>query len=176
MINNKIVPAHILRAYIWEVLKQTPQDGGVSMTEINTLNPILPIEDEPKVAGENKPYAIYGYAENNAYPLDQIREGVFSLRVMSPDFGTLTQIINTVGVAFESADIATEAVNRFSAQHMNGVFVGMRFTFLKTSYIEGGEAAQTEGGPVDGVVNITYKYINHLPIPIPVSAQGGLWT
>lgn len=170
MITNKILPSHILRLYVWEVLKQ---EGA--MQEVNGLIPILPVEDEPKVADSQMAYAIYGYSENDA-PFEQIREGVFSLRVIAPKFAQLGHIINTVARAFESSDISTEAVNRYSSKFPNGALEGIRFTRTKTTYIEGGEAGESEGGPMDGVVNITYRYINRLEIPVVNSAKGGLWS
>lgn len=171
MITNKILPAHILRLYVWELLKVE-----TSMDTIDTLIPVLPIEDEPKVANSGKAYAIYGYAENESRTLDQIREGIFSLRVIAPTFAQLGQILNTVSLAFESPDIATEVVNKYSSQYQNDLLEGIRFTHVKTTYIEGGEAGESEGGPMDGVVNLAYRYVNHLPTPIPQVARGGLWS
>ncbi len=170
MITNKILPAHILRLYVWELLRQE-----INMSKVNDLIPILPIEDEPKVESANLPYAIYGYAENDS-KVDQIHEGVFSLRVNAPTFAQLGQITNTVALAFESSDIATEAVNRFSSQYSGGALLGIRFTFTKVTYIEGGEAAESEGGPVDGIVNVYYRYVNALPNPVVNAARGGLWS
>lgn len=175
MITNKILPAHILRLYVWEIL-----DKDTSMDKVQTtrglLVPIVPVEDEALLSNTDKPYAIYGYSESESRVIDQIREGVFSLRVNAPTYAELGQIINTVSRAFESCDVATEAVNNFSSDFPNEALIGLRFTYLKTSYVEGGEASEDEGGPMDGVVNVSYRYVNHLPIPIPDSAKGGLWS
>jgi hypothetical protein len=181
MITKKIIPAHILRLYIWELLIQEINMQKVAGKDPLTgatfsLVPIIPVEDEPKIADSDKPYAIYGYAENESRNLEQIKEGVFSLRVIAPTFSELTHIINTVALAFESSDISTEAVNRYSSKYTGEALLGLRFTYTKATYVEGGEAAETEGGPMDGVVNITYRYINNLPNPFLNSAKGGLWT
>jgi hypothetical protein len=171
MINSKLLPAHILRLYIWELIDQ---EGG--METINDLIPILPVEDEPKVADSHKAYAIYGYAENESRALEQIRDGIFSIRVVAPTYAQLGQILSTIGRGFESSDVATEAVNRYSTQYPNQALTGIRFLQAKTSYMEGGEAPETEGGPLNGVVNIAYRYVNNLTIPVPAVAAGGLWS
>jgi hypothetical protein len=170
MISDKIIPAHILRLFIWEVLKLNTSMNA----PVNGLIPILPIEDEPKVADSGKAYIIYGYSENESGNLDQIRRGVFSARIMAPTFGELVEISNVLGTTFESRDIATEAVNQWSSAYANGALTGIRFTKLITSYIEGGEASDTEGGPVDGVVNISYEYVTNLKTQLP--AYTGLWS
>lgn len=180
MITNKILPAHILRLYVWAVLDQETSMETIPVTMSNgataQLIPVLPIEDEPKVANSGKAYAIYGYAENDSRNLEQVREGVFSLRIIAPTFSQLGDISNAVARAFESSDVATEAVNNFSTDYTNSALVGIRFTHTKVTYVEGGEAGETEGGPMDGVVNIAYRYVNSLPIPVPNTARGGLWS
>ncbi len=171
MISNKVLPAHILRLYVWELMKQE-----IGMQMVNGFVPILPVEDEPKVADTNKTYAIYGYAENDNRSSEQIREGIFTLRIIAPTFSELGQFTNVMSNAFESTDIATEAVNNFSSRYPNEALIGITFKYVKVTYVEGGEASTDEGGPMDGVVNVAYRYINHLETPIVNSARGGLWS
>lgn len=182
MITNKIIPAYIIRLFLWEVLSLNE-----ALSKIDTPNgqliPILPVEDEPRVADSKKAYIIYGYAESEAQRIEQERRGIFSARIWAPTFAQLVEITNLIASTFESSDFATEAVNRYSSNYAGGALVGIRFTHLKTTYIEGGEAAETEGGPVDGVVNISYNYVRSdknasgLPlIRIPDTAKGGMWS
>lgn len=171
MISDKIVPAHILRLYVWEILK-----ANTSMTTVNGLVPIVPIEDEPKLADSGKPYIVYGYAETEARVMDEIRQGIVSFRITTPDFGLLGEITNVIATAFESRDFATEAVNRWSNQYPEGALRGIRFMEVKTTYVEQGEPARTEGGPVDTVVNVSFRYITDLEVTHPTAALGGLWT
>lgn len=175
MITDKILPAHIIRLYIWALLQQegvleTISVGGVELV------PIIPIEDEPKVADSGKPYAIYGYAENESRQLEQIREGVLSLRVIAPKFSQVGHITNTVSRAFESSDVATEAVNIFSSDFSSQSLEGIRFTHLKTIHVEGGEPADSEAGPVDAMVTIAFRYINFLPTPVLNTNRNKLWS
>lgn len=170
MITYKILPAHIIRLYVWELLQQE-----IGMEKANGLVPILPVEDEPKVADANVPYAIYGFSESEAGNMHVIRNGIFSLRVVAGTLVKLGEIINTVSLGFESPDITTEALNHFANNYQNGLLQGIRFTSVKTGYIEGGEASESEGGEVDGVINISYEYINNMETPV-VGDFNGLWS
>lgn len=170
MISDRIVPAHILRLYTWDVLSHAD-----ALTLVNGKVPIIPLEDEPELSDAGKPYAVYGYSENDGGRLEQIRQGVFALRVISQSTGDLDRIISIVSRAFESTDIATEALNRFTDAH-SADLEGIRFTFARTSFVESADPAETEGGPVEATITISYRYINRLPVPVAESAQGGLWT
>lgn len=170
MIADKTNGAAILRLYVWELLKD-------DLEIINGLIPIIPLSDEPRMAGAGKPYAIYGYADSESRTgLEQIRTGVLSIRFIVPnqDTNMLFSLSNEIAHAFESSDVATEAVNRWSS--LNNQLNGIRFTQIGTTYVDGGEGPETEGGDVEATVNIGYRYIKNVPIPIPESAQGGLWT
>lgn len=171
MISQKILPAHILTEYVWQLLKQ---EGA--LTTVNGLVPIVPFEDEPKLADADKPYAIYGYAENISNNVEEIREGVYSLRISAPKVSQLVHITNVLGAAFESSNVATEAVNRWSGTAFNGAFIGIRFTRIRVTYIDGGDPADSEGGPIDGSVTIDYRYVHHLDTPMLLESRGGLWT
>lgn len=171
MIDNKIIPSHIIRLYIWDIVQ-----NRTTMETINGYVPIISIEDEPIIADARKPYIIYGYSEQESTRIEQIRRGAFVARIIAPDFGQLTQIINTIAAAFESTDIATEGLNTFASIYPDNRLVGIRFTKAKLGYLEGGEPPESEGGPVEGIVNISYEYISSLEIPVPASVKNsGLW-
>lgn len=161
MISNKILPAHIIRLYLWDLLQQE-----TGLKKVNGLVPILPIEDEPKVADANETYAIYSYSENDTSDSEQIKEGIFALKVSAPTFSELGRLLNVVSLAFESSDIGTEVLNYYSTQYENQALHGIRFVHAKTAYVDGGDPADTEGGEIYGVVNIGYRYINSLPTPV----------
>lgn len=171
MITDKIIPPYIIRLYLWDILREEE-----ALELVSGKVPIIPLEDEPELSDAGKSYAIYGYAENESLDVDAIRRGTFAFRVIATNTGQLDRIQAIVGRAFEDCDIATEGLNRFSTQFGTGELVGIRFTYAKTAYIANAEPSENESGPVEGVITISYSYINNLPIPIPSSATGGLWT
>jgi len=167
MISNKILPAHILALYTWEVLKL-----NTSLEKIGNLVPIIPLEDEPKFSDSGKTYLIYGYAENENPGNHEIKRGVFSLRVVGKTFGEVGQITNVLSRAFEDEDATAENVNIWSTE--NDVLHGIRFTSICTSYLDGGDAADSEGGNEEAIISISYSYVTHLKVNLPVSS--GLWS
>lgn len=176
--NNKILPAHILRLYIWDLLKANNTAG---LVPVNGHLPIIPIEDEPLLSDAAKTYMIYGYAENNPESgLREIRRGIFSLRVVAHGqnaFAQLGEITTTISRALDRGDASAENVNIWSSNFVVGSdkpFVGIRFTSVDVIYTEGGDAPETEGGPVPGIINIAYRYVTHQNVILP--ATGGLWS
>jgi hypothetical protein len=171
MITDQIVPAHILRLYTWEVLKEAE-----ALALVNGKNPIIPLEDEPELSDAGKNYIIYGYSENDINRTEYMRQGTMAFRVIAQNSNDLSKITSIIARAFENSDIATEAVNIFSSNFAGGVLIGLRFTNVKAIYVESADPATSESGPVEGTVSLTYRYINNLPIPMPESVVGkGLW-
>lgn len=152
--DNKILPAHVLRLYVWALLEAE----GV-LTKIGDLIPIAPIEDEPKFVASGQAYIVYGYTEMPGTELDQNRRGNFSMRVSAPSFGQLGHVLNTIARAFESCDVSVPNVNAWSSDYQTGLLVGIRFTDIEMTYLEGGEPPNSEGGPTEGVINLGYEYI-----------------
>lgn len=168
MISNKILPSHIIAEYAWQILRD---NNG--MAPINGMVPMAPIDDEPNFSDSGMAYGIFAYAENESGQLDVERKGVFSLRLTCKTSGQLGAMLNTLSTAFGNRDIITERMNIWSSTMFTGQFVGIRFTELKTSYVEGGEPPDTEGEPVVGVISISYKYISQLEVSLP--GTPGLW-
>lgn len=158
-ISNKIMPAHILRLYIWDLFT-----NNTGLQKVNGLVPIVPIEDEPQLADAGQTYFVYGFAESQSGPFHEIRRGIFSLRYSTQDFSTVGEITTTISRAFENPDDASKNVNAWSSYYGDDAasdpFIGIRFTSLEVTYTEGGEPPDTEGGPIEGIINIGYNYIS----------------
>lgn len=170
MITDQIIPAYILRLYLWEILREAE-----ALALVNGKIPLIPLEDEPELSDAGKSYIIYGYAENESATLEEIRRGTFAIRVIAVNTNELDRIISIASRAFESSDVATEAVNRFSSAFTGKALEGIRFTQVKAAHVEGFNAAPAESGPVEGMLTVSYRYINRLPIPVPESVLGGMW-
>lgn len=170
MISDQIVPAHILRLYVWQILLEAE-----ALALINGKVPLIPLEDEPELSDAGKNYIIYGYSENEIANVEYMRQGVCAFRVIAQNSNDLSKITSIISRAFESQDIATEAVNIFSTAY-GSALEGLRFTAVKTLYVESANPAASESGPVDGAVTLAYRYITHLPIPVPEAVENqGMW-
>jgi len=166
-ISNRIIPAHILRLYIWDLFK-----NNTGLQEVNGLVPIVPIEDEPKLEQSGQTYFVYGFAESQSGPFQEIKRGIFSLRYSTQNFSTVGEITTTISRAFENSDHASKQVNLWSSNYggdsvtdplrgsADNPFIGIRFTSLEVTYTEGGEPPDSEGAPIEGIINIGYNYIS----------------
>jgi hypothetical protein len=167
MISNKVLPAHILRLYTWELMR-----ANLDWTEIDNLIPVVPLEMEPKLVDSGKSYLVYGWAEQSSGRTPEICRGTFSLRIIARSFGELGWIMNTIIRAFDHIDI-TDSLNDWSSDFSQQSLVGIRFTNLEVTYAEGGNAPTSEGGPTEGLVNIAYNYISHQPVKTYTKTHAG---
>jgi|SRR6478752_10111545 len=153
MMDNNIGPVNLLTLYIWEALK-----ANLNWTTVNGLIPILPIQDVPKISDSGKNHIVFGFSENYENGVPQIRYGNLALRIIAKkeDMGAIT---TTISRLFETGDEAAANVNWWTTNYPSGALVGIRFTNTQCTYIDSTEASETEGGPVDGVVNISYRYV-----------------
>lgn len=170
-LSSKIQPAHILRLYVWNLLVQNMgmekvavpnSDGGTDL-----LIPVIPVSDEPKLSDSGKSYIIYGFAESESRPLTEHHTGTFTMRILARNFAEFSQISNIVSKAFESDTDSAMSVNAWSSDfEQNEVkpFIGIRFTALNTTYIEGADPTPREGDRIEGLVNVRYRYIMNLPL------------
>lgn len=154
MVTNKVTPANTLALYTWEVLKR-----NTSMQLINGLIPVVPIDDEPRFHDADAAYIIYGYSEQFSNGPREIRSGIMSFRICARTTAELGEITTTISRTFEGGDIPAAHVNGWSSTVEP--LIGIRFTSLETSYVEGGEGENSEGGPVYGMVNVRYDYVSH---------------
>jgi len=129
------------------------------MQLINGLIPIQPMDDEPRFHDADAAYVIYGYSEQYSEGLREIRNGIVSFRICARTAAELGGIITTISRAFEEGDTSASYVNGWSSTVP--ALIGIRFTSLDTTYIEGGEGQSTDGGPVWGMVNVRYRYVTH---------------
>lgn len=168
---TKILPAHIIRLYAWEVLK-----ANTDLAEIDGYVPIIALEDEPKVSDAQKTYLIYGYSENNDPRLYELKRGTVSFRIKARLFGELGQITNALSRAFENCDISAYQVNQWASSNPDKIFKNIRFTSIEVVYVEGGSPEDSEGGPTDAVLNVAYECVIHDDtFTLPNNADTGLW-
>jgi hypothetical protein len=169
---TKILPAHIIRLYAWDVLQ-----ANTDLQPINGYIPVIALDDEPRVADAQKTYVIYGYSDNNDPRSYEIRRGVVAFNVKARSFSELGQITNALSRAFENCDISAAQVNAWSSLFPDNPFHGIRFTTLETIYVEGGFPEKSEGGPLHGLVNVSYEVIiNDETFVLPANAQNTLWS
>lgn len=150
--NLKYQPANLIANYVWQLLDQN--------TDIGKIGGVIPIsagKDDPAFSDSRLPYLIYGYSEATKTRIDQIHRGAISFRIMAPTFGRMGEIVNVITLAFEDCDAGAIALNTWTSA--NPDLVGIRFTKVEPTYVEGGQEIEREGAPFEGMINLSYEYI-----------------
>ena len=150
----KYNPVYLLRAYIWNLLK-----NNTDMTESDypdNMVPIIPVSDDRKLAEHGKPYIVYGYAfDPTVAGRGIIERGSMSLAVISDDFAEIGRILNVLRTTFNREDEAAKDVNEFTSTVPQ--FIGVRFGTLGVGFMEGPSPETTEGGRQSAVINIRFE-------------------
>lgn len=159
MLNEKVLPAHMLAGYVWDLWQHntTPAVSTVLGKNGLRLARIAPIGDEPDLADSGQTYILYGFAEQEQGGLPQLRTGSFAMRLISKNFAELSQLVRIISGAFETEDWAAESVNAWTDGKTG--FDGIRFTSVCTTYMEAADAETHEGSTMEGVINLKYKYV-----------------
>lgn len=171
VISNRIKPADALRLYVWELLQAHGLLERITVPG-GTVLPIIPIEDEPKLANSGKTYIIYGYGENTGGTLNEIKNGAFGLRIVSDSTTEIGEITTTISQSLDKEDRSAANINAWISQYMNGALKGIKFTWLNVSYISSPEPPDTEGGKGYGIMSVSYRVITHQKAKVYDLASG----
>ena len=165
MLSNKIVAAHLLRLYAWEML-----DANNAIEQITTKDrdtgedilwiPIIPVEDEPELRDSGKAYIIYGWSENEERGDDEVQRGNVAFRIIAEDTNQLSHITSVLARGMNEEDQTANSVNWWSTNYTGADLVGIRFTWIKTVLVESADPASEEGGQVEGNVMVGYRYVS----------------
>lgn len=157
MLSDKIVPAHIIAGYVWDAWQANSGVDSITLPDGKTLARLAPLQDEPMLADSGETYMIYGFSESEEGNLPQLRTGIVSFRIIGREFSELTQAVRLLTDLFEVGDDAAHSVNLWSS--MKAPMIGIRFTTISASYVESADAATTEGGRMETMVNLRYRYV-----------------
>lgn len=165
MADPRVLPAHMLAGYVWELWKAN-QSGVDVITAANgkKLARIAPISDEPDLRSADVTYILYGFAESETGPLNVHHTGQFSMRIIAKNFSEMTTLIRILQSAFELEDEAAQNINWWSTTRPG--YDGMMFTSVCVSFIEAADAETTEGGRLEGVVSLRYRYLMETPVKV----------
>ena len=158
MLSNKTPAAYLLRLYAWEMLEQ---NGALNLITIKGKPkiPVIPVNDEPEYRDSGKAYIIYGWSENEENNVRPIQRGNISFRIIAEDSNQLNHITSILARGMEDEEETATSINWWSTSHTADL-KGIRFTWVKTVLVESADAADTEGGQVEGTVIVGYRYVS----------------
>lgn len=154
-ISSEVIPAYVLRAYIWGVLKAN-DPGTWDVSNYGGLTPIVPVAEEPELSQYDGPHIVYGYANSGTGSLPARRGGSMTLAVYDSNFRRLSKTLSILEHALGRRDETARDVNRFSTNR--SPFIGLRFGYIAVGFVEGGTPEDTEGGNQSGLININFEY------------------
>ena len=165
MLSNKIVAAHLLRLYVWEMLDANNAISTITTKDRETGEdivwiPIIPVEDEPELRDSEKAYIIYGWSENDERGDEEVSRGNVAFRIIAEDTNQLSHITSVLSKGMDNEDETANSVNHWSTNYNDADLVGIRFTWIKTVLIESADPASEEGGEVEGNVMVGYRYVS----------------
>lgn len=151
--DNSIVAPFLLRAYAWEVLK-----ANTTLRETNYEGrvPIVPLAEEPDIKKYAKPYVVYAYSEQAPVALSARQIGNMAFVVNALSVSELARIVNVLARTFERADDSARDVNEFTSTIPT--FLGLRFGTIEIALVDVDEPEESEGGVMQGIVNVRYEY------------------
>lgn len=163
MAEVRILPAHMLAGYVWDLWRanQTGIDY-VAGADGRKLARIAPLTDEPDLRDSGVTYILYGFAENETGALSVHHTGQFAMRIIAKSFNDFTTIARIFTSAFELEDEAAQNINWWSSSKSG--YDGIMFTSVCVSFMEAADAETTEGGKMEGVVSLRYRYLMEAPV------------
>lgn len=150
-----VVPAHLLRSYIWQVLKANLPEAWDESNYGGKI-PIVPLGEEPELSKYSGPHIVYGYTNEASGPIAARESGSVSFAVYDQNFRRLGRTMNVLKRAFDRYDETARDVNNYTSHIPE--FVGIRFGSISLSYLEGGSPEENEGGNMSALMTVRYEY------------------
>lgn len=167
MVEPKINAAYLLNNYVWEVLKH---NTTMKESDYNGKTPIIPANMEPEFAALNKPFLVYGYAEDSTPDLYARRSGSLSYAIWSTSVGEINTILNVIKGAMERRDESAREVNNYTSRIPT--FIGVRFGSIHVGLLEGPAPEESEGGRQAGIITLRYDYFADYAVK---TFKDGVW-
>lgn len=156
-------PVNLLNLYVWEILKKnTDMDVG----DYNGKIPIIPGGQDPDLNAFDKPFIVYGAADDPSSSNGTMRSGTLVYAVYSDSVSDINRIINIVTTALEERDVAARRINAWTSK--NSALIGVRFTSTYIAFGEAAGPADQEGGREVGTLTIRYSCITNYAVDLNV--------
>lgn len=164
MAEARILPAHVLAGYVWDLWKANQGVGTITGKDGRQLARIAPVGDEPDLRDSGETYILYGFAENENGRLPVLHTGMFAMRIIAKNFAEMTSLIRILQGTFELEDEAAQNVNWWTTGKSG--YDGIMFTSVCVANVEASDAETNEGGRQEGMVSLRYRYLVETPVKI----------
>ena len=165
MTDTRVAPVYVLIDYAYEALAKDNPDWNRSNYE--NLIPIVPLNEEPELTEFSGPRAIYEYTMSQRGTTPYRGQGSVSFAVHDSNFRRLTRSLNVLDNYLGRMDESARDVNAFVdwLKTERNVDFDVSFGNIRLSFIESGTPETEEGGPMIGLINVTFDYFVEYPDP-----------
>ena len=154
---------NLINLYAWAVLqKNTDMDTGDYGGKI----PIIPGGQDPDLNAFNKPFIVYGAAEDASSDNGTVRSGTVVYAIYSDSVSEINKIQNILVTTFEQRDVAARRINAWTSK--NSAFIGIRFTSVNIAFAESAGPADQEGGREVGTLTLRYSCVTNYAVDLNV--------
>ncbi len=149
---------HVINSYAWAVLK-----ANTSMTESDYGGrvPIIPSNQEPEFTQYNKPFIVYGFAEDPSNINLAQRSGTLVYAIYADTASTINKIYNILTEALGRFDKTAYDVNAWISKSANYAnFAGISMRYVAVAFGEGPGPVEQEGGRQVATLTIKYSHVS----------------
>jgi hypothetical protein len=148
----------IINAFLWSEIKESgvlDEDDYRPDNFTKSLVPIIPAQEVPEFNNllQDKTYIIYDYEINDYMDKWWICEESMSYSIVGTKFGKVMEIIELMVDLFRRKDLSGKDLQSFNTNQEK-----IKFYSACLDYVSSPSPAESEGGRIVGVVQITYKY------------------
>lgn len=169
MTNPAILPAFLLRQYVWAVLKANDPNVWKEDNYGGKI-PIVPLGEEADLEGYSGPTIIYEYTEQSPQgTMWMHNRATMTFGVRDNNFRRLSRSLSILREALGRFDESARDVNQFLGRK-GEPWNQIGFGSISIGYVDGGAPATAEGGDMIGLISIEFDYFAEYDVittPLP---------
>jgi len=156
MTSPAIVPAYLIRQYIWALLK-TNEPTDWNEANYGGLTPVVPLGEDADLEQFPGPTIVYQFSDLRTGTMWMRGRGAMSFAVRDTNLRRLTRTMTILKEALNRYDEAARDINEYM-DLKGSPWNSIGFGTVYVTFSDGGAPATTEGGEMVGVISIEFDY------------------
>lgn len=156
MTNPTIIPALVIRQYVYAVLKANDFNVWKEANYGDKI-PIVPLGEEADLEGTSGPTIVYEYSNLNTGTFYVRGNGTMTFGVRDNNFRRITRTMNILQEALGRYDDTARDINEYLAAR-GAPWNEIGFGECHVTFLDGGTPPTSEGGEYVSIVSIEFDY------------------
>ena len=158
MTSPAVIPAYLVRQYIWAVLKANePNDWKES--NYGGKIPVVPLGEDSDLEQYPHPTIVYQFSDLRTGTMWMRGRGAMSFAIRDTNLRRITRAVTVITQALNRYDESARDVNEFLGE-MGSPWNSIGFGEFHVTFADGGAPAEVEGGEMVAVVSIEFSYFS----------------